>query len=121
MVGLSQQDVADFADVAIMTVKRWEKPDNQWTPPDDVWSWLMECREAQKATVDAAISAVESEGVKSVQLVYYRTQEEFDRFGREPGPYTVANANIRLVADYLEANDYTVEFAYPSESIYHNI
>ena len=116
MLGLTQQDVADEAGVAIISVKRWERPGGP-TPPEDVSSWLRLCRQAQKDTVDQAVSAVVASVPPggAVQLTYYRTQEQFDAMGRDEGPVGMANANARLAAARLEALGYEVVWSYPDE------
>lgn len=50
-----------------------------------------------------------------VPLTYFRSQEEYDAFGRDAGPFGVANANSRAVADALMARGIEVEFRYPDE------
>lgn len=116
MLGLTQQDVAEAADVRVMTVKRWERPGDP-EPPADVIEWLEALSEAQRDTVDAAVSAVVSSVPLrgSAQLTYYRTQEQYDELGRDPGPVGMANANARMVAARLDAMGYTVGFAYPDD------
>ena len=52
----------------------------------------------------------------TVSLAYYRTQEEYDQFGRGDGPFHIGNANARRVADALEAKGIDCEFYYPGES-----
>jgi len=116
MLGLTQQDVAEAADVRVMTVKRWERPGDP-EPPADVIEWLEALSEAQRDTVDAAVSAVVSSVPLhgSAQLTYYRTQEQYDELGRDPGPVGMANANARMVAARLDAMGYTVGFVYPDD------
>ena len=115
MLGLAQQDVADAADVRTITVKRWERGDQE--PPADVLAWLEGLSEVQRETVEAAVSAsVASAPLHgSVQLTYYRTQEQYDELGRDPGPVGMANANARLAAARLDAMGYSVGWAYPDE------
>lgn len=114
-LGLTQQDVADAADVNISTVKRWEKP-GYFDPPDDVWEWLDDCDALQREVVDAAVSAAVARGRGPVQITYYRSQEQYDATGSDDGPYGVANANARMVASRLRALGYEVDFAYPDDA-----
>ena len=122
MLGLTQQDVADAADVRVLTVKRWERGDQE--PPADVVSWLEDLSEMQRDTVEAAVSAavasVPLHGL--VQLTYYRTQEQYDELGRDSNPVGMANANARLAADRLDAMGYSVGWSYPDDdgNMYHN-
>ena len=121
MCGLSQQDVADAADVNRRSVKRWEESGNDWEPPEDVWEWILACAEVQAETVDAAVSAAMAHPGGAVQVTYYRTQEQFDAMGRDDGPYGMANANSRLAAHRLMALGREVEFSYPDDAgnVYH--
>lgn len=74
------------------------------------------------AVVAGALDIADALPGRSVQLTYYRDQEQFDLFGREPGePYGQANANTRMTADALRCQGIDVSFAYPddSDNIYH--
>lgn len=122
MLGLTQQDVADAADVRVLTVKRWERGDQE--PPADVVAWLEDLSEMQRDTVEAAVSAaVASAPLRgAVQLTYYRTQEQYDELGGGDGPVGMANANARLAAARLDAMGYSVGWSYPDDedNMYHN-
>lgn len=120
-LGLMQADVADEADVNLSTVKRWERPGGA-EPPEDVWAWIEDCERMQAEVVDAAVSAAVARGRGPVQITYYRTQEQYDALGRDPGPVGVANANARLVAHRLRSLGYEVDYAYPDDpnSMYHS-
>lgn len=119
-LGLTQQDVALAADVSVTSAKKWERP-GCTEPPEDVWAWIEGCERLQKEVVDAAASVAIARGRGPVQITYYRTQEQYDALGREPGPYGVANANARLVAHRLRSLGYEVDFAYPDDpgNMYH--
>lgn len=119
--GLTQLDVADALGVRTMTVKRWEKtaePD----APADAWEFIEAVETARRAVVKQAEEAALRYGERgAVQLTYYRTQEQFDAFGRDEGPFGVANANAIAVADRLESMGFDVGWAYPddADNIYH--
>ena len=115
MLGMTQQDVADAVSVRILTVKRWERGDRE--PPQDVVGWLEDLSEMQRDAVEAAVGvAVASAPLHgSVQLTYYRTQEQYDELGGDDGPVGMANANARLVAARLDAMGYTVGWSYPDD------
>jgi len=118
-VGLSQTDIAKHFGVQTRSVRRWESTKTPWEPPEDVWEWLEDISELQAELVTTALST--AEGKEAVQLTYWRDQAQYDALGREPGSYTVANANTRLVAWMLSSLGVEVSFVYPDDpdNIYH--
>lgn len=115
-LGLSQQDVADELGVSVRTVKRWEHPDRQ-EPPEDAWT-LIERYEAirREAIEESERSFLEADhdGTKNGAVIaYYRTQDDYDAYGRDEGPYGFANANARAVAESIRMMGYEVRFVYP--------
>lgn len=123
-LGLTQNDIAEELGVRILAVKRWENPRKPNTPPEAAWDFLEEVGEKMVRTVDEAVSAVLENAPEggSVQLTYYRDQEQYDAFGRDAGSVHVANANARRVAIELRRLGYTVGWAYPDSTtnVYHN-
>lgn len=115
-LGLSQEDVGDAVGVDCGSVESWEAGVNPIS--DDVEEWLS----CEKAVADYAVnSAIGNilalpDPPATVSLAYYRTQEEYDQFGRGDGPFHIGNANARRVADALEAEGIDCEFYYPGES-----
>lgn len=115
-LGLSQKDVADAVRVDRRSVKSWES--GVYPIPADVAAWLVE----EKAVADYAVNSAIDDILAlpntpaTVSLTYYRTQEEYDSFGRDDGPFGISNANARRVADALEAEGIACEFYYPGES-----
>lgn len=120
-LGLTRQDVADAMGVSLRSVKRWEDPAEENPPSEDAWEWLYDLDEKRFETVRQALCAVEQSGAGTVQLTYYRTQAQYDALGRDCGPYGVANANARAIAERLRDEGVEVEWAYPDErgNIYH--
>ena len=120
-LGLTRQDVADAMGVSLRSVKRWEDPAEENPPSEDAWEWLYDLDEKRFEAVRQALCAVEQSGAGTVQLTYYRTQSQYDAVGRDPGPYGVANANARAIAERLRDEGVEVEWAYPdeAENIYH--
>ena len=120
-VGFSQQNMADALGVRVRTVKRWEDPSHPSMPPDAAWDLLGSLCDAQRQAVETcyeqAARAVEDHGrmPDSVVMTYFRDQEMYDAYGRDDGPYGVANANARAAAAQLERLGLEVEFRYPQE------
>ena len=119
-VGMSQQDVADALGVSCRTVKRWERADRR-EPPADAMRLLEGQLGVQREMVEYMVGVcervTEEQGCMPslVPVSYYRDQSMYDEFGRDSGPFGVANANARAVAQELEALGYEVEFRYPCE------
>lgn len=82
--GMTQKNVADEADVAMFSVKRWENEDeSSHQPPDDVWEWLVECHqsmiaEARESAAKLLALAREERNDGPIAIRYYRTQEALD-------------------------------------------
>lgn len=119
--GLTQQDIADEADVRVMTVKNWENPNKpNSVVPDDVWQWLLALRGAMyqdAREIAEQIIASLPEGARDLTLDYYRTQEELDAV-QLPGadePVGYVNARMRLVGQMLDAKEITYTYRYRSE------
>ena len=105
--------------VRVLNVKRWEKTGQAQRIPDDVWALLDSCRkthdEVVAYAVEQAIGASEKVGgaLPVVTLPYFRTQEHYDAYGRDKGPFGCANANARDVAAELRRLGFDVRFVYP--------
>lgn len=117
-VGLSQSNVADALDVRVNTVKRWEGP--EWgEPPADAQEWLMRMVEVHDAAVvdmvALALARRDADGIDAVELPYYRSQAQYDLYGRDEGPYGVANARSRAVGEMLVRDGFDVSYRYPEE------
>lgn len=117
--GLSQQDVADEADVTVQSVKKWENPRYEQAPPDDVWRFLLECRgtlyaDARELAGEIAAS-LEVEGGKEVVLDYYRTQEDLDAVQLGTGidePVGYHNTRMREIGRILEQMEIPYTYQY---------
>lgn len=118
---MSQQDVADALGVSCRTVKRWEHEADRREPPADAVELLERQLGVQREMVEHMVGVCERVTEEQgrmpslVPISYYRDQAMYDEFGRDAGPFGVANANARAVAQELEALGYEVEFRYPCE------
>lgn len=116
-LGLSQDDVAYGFGVDGRSVRRWES--GAYNIPDAAVEWLEDRLDQQAAVVATALDAVGDR--ESVQLTYYRTQGQYDERGQDDGPFGMANANARIIAELLERDGRTIGWAYPDDedSVYH--
>lgn len=117
--GLTQQDVADEADVKILSVKRWENTKEDHQPPDDVWQWLLALRGAMHEDArQIATQIIDSlpKGATDLCLDYYRTQEDLDsmQLPNADEPVGYVNARTRLVGQMLEMKEVKYSYAYRS-------
>lgn len=98
----------------------WEKP-GEAEPPADAQAWLESMLTQHVEAVEAALDAVN--GIEEVQgnppdhvdLLYYRSQEHYDRYGRDKGDYAIVNARSREIAAILEAQGIEARFRYPED------
>lgn len=118
--GISQQMLASKAGVKVLSVKRWEKPGDVEAPAD-VRAWLGHMLALHIQAVESALDAVdemtETQGhaPSHVDLLYYRSQEHYDRYGRDQGDYAIVNARSREIAAILEARGIEARFRYPED------
>lgn len=115
--GLTQQDIADEADVKILSVKRWENTKEDHQPPDDVWQWLLALRGAMYEDarhITTQIIESLTEDAKDLVLDYYRTQEDLDsvQLPEADEPVGYVNARTRLVGQMLDAKEIKYSYAY---------
>lgn len=118
--GISQQMMADYFGNKVLTVKRWEKP-GEAEPPEDAQAYLLHMLDLHVQAVEAALDAVdEMEEVNGnppshVDLLYYRSQAHYDRYGRDKGDFAVVNARTREISALLEMQDIEARFVFPED------
>lgn len=73
--------------------------------------------EAVEAALDAVdgIEEVQGNPPDHVDLLYYRSQEHYDRYGRDKGDYAIVNARSREIAAILESQGIEARFRYPED------
>lgn len=119
-IGLSQRDLAQNISVSLETVKKWEKPGN-FPPSEAAWNYLESMFalhvQAVQAAVDAAQEQEKKIGYKPkfIQLTLFRSQSEYNKFGRDTGNVHLANARTIESAAILEHEGYEVRFVYPED------
>lgn len=119
--GISQQMMADHFGNKVLTVKRWEKP-GEAEPPEDAQAYLLHMLDLHVQAVEAALDAVdEMEEVNGnppshVDLLYYRSQAHYDRYGRDKGDFAVVNARAREIAALLETQGIEARFVFPEDN-----
>lgn len=119
-VGLSQDNVARDLGVSVTSVKRWERPGYQH-PPVDAWDYLLDAYQAHCDAVNGALEQVDEiadiagHDPELVPITYWRTQEQYDKAGRDPGYVGVVNARARAVGDEILLRGIEVEWRFPEE------
>lgn len=115
--GFSQRDLAEAVGVRVLTVKRWERPD-ETEPPDDAVGLLRRSVGAHVRDVGELVAAIEggAETGDHVFLDWYRDQAQADLAGQGV-PYGYANAVARDAAQRLAADGYRVAIRYPDEEV----
>lgn len=118
--GISQQMMADHFGNKVLTAKRWEKP-GEAEPPKDAQAYLLHMLDLHVQAVEAALDAVDEmeedlgKSPSHVELLYYRSQAHYDRYGRDKGDFAVVNARAREIAALLEAQGIEARFKYPED------
>jgi transcriptional regulator with XRE-family HTH domain len=115
-VGVSQNAAVDELDVNPRTVRRW--CNGEAPVPEGVWRWLEVLKAEQDMRVELALDILEDAAGEAEQaphevvLTYWRSQEEYDAHGREPGDFARVNALVRATAEALDAMGVEVRLAY---------
>ena len=119
-VGLTQKMLADQLGNTIDMVKKWENHKYS-NPPQDAITLLEKALDSHQRIVNEAIRHIQAttsvhEGKpQGVDLIYYRSQAQYDEHGRDKGNYSVINARTREIAMILEHDGYLVCLQYPED------
>lgn len=113
--GYTQQDIADEFDVDIRSVKRWERPNGSYAPPEDVFCWLEhELSRMMLLAAKMAESSLEI-GDGEISIAYYRTQDDLDSYQLDAGvdeAVGFVNAASRYAAMIIMSAGRDVTFRY---------
>lgn len=127
-IGLSQAGLASMSHVTVDMVKKWENPKYGVRVPEDVEAIVQALLDKHRAIVADALAGVQEkctarDGLlrEDAQITYYRTQAEYDKYGRNeedglPDAYQIVNARSREIAVELEHRGIDTEYVYPGTS-----
>ncbi len=121
IVGLRIEDLANDCNVAVRTLRNWEKKGQDWFIPDDICVYLEKLLDnynngvnIELEQVSAIIETMDREP-SEIPLTYYQNQNQYDLYGRDKGNYRLFNAITRGVAEVLINDGYNVRFVYPED------
>lgn len=120
-IGLSQKDLANLLGCSAETIKQWERPSGN-EPSDRAWAFmedaLAEHENAVHTSVDVVRRQIEDAGYKPthVNLLVYRSQHDYDMYGRDEGVFSMVNARARDVAAILADMGIPAVFLYPGDN-----
>lgn len=99
-------------------VKDWESPENDSVIPDKAWELLFALRKREREDaarwVDTLVQMHHGTS-EPIDLTYYRTQSEYERYSHRKGHYGLSNAMVRRVGDGLEGRGFLVRYVYPEK------
>ena len=101
-------------------VKDWENPGSPREIPEKVWEFLFAMRKRQRddaAKYVEALVQMHHDVSAPIELTYYRTQPQYEKYSKRSGDCGVYDAMIRLVGDGLEKRGYAVRYVYPEKDI----
>lgn len=121
ITGMSQRTVAEALDVTETAVKNWER--GLRSVPKQVSDWLWDRVAEHDDAVEQSMEGFEAmadelDGEPAIVMNYWRTQDEYDAFGRDDGDVGRVNARARAMAQKLREEGYTVTFENPAEAPY---
>lgn len=111
-VGMTQSVLAKRLGVEERSVRRWESPDAPQVPPQDAWDVLDAALGDQRSLIDVALHEVEMVCPTSWRLVYWSSQNQWDRYHVGPAKldWRMANATSRLIAALMDERGVRVEW-----------
>lgn len=116
MAGLDGETLAGMLGLSgPQWIHRWER-DGQQDPPLDAWQTVENAARQHWEMVDAILHRVHgqdlTEGTR-IDLTYYRSQAEHDRYGRDRGPYRQVNAVSLHAGLLLTQAGYEIAYVAP--------
>lgn len=97
-------------------IHRWER-DGQKDPPLDAWRIVESFADLHRDQVDAIVRDVAGRDAPRgtrIDLIYYRSQAEYDAYGRDPGPYGPVDAAVLHAGLLLSQAGYDVAYVAPA-------
>lgn len=113
-IGMSQHTVAEGLEVTEQAVRYWER--GLRPVPNDVADWIEQQLDNHNVAVEETLAATHeliNDSGCEIDLSYFRTQEEYDEYGRDKGDFGIVNARARSIAERLRSKGYDVIFQYP--------
>ena len=116
MAGLDSETLARMLGLSgPQWVHRWER-DGQQDPPLDAWQTVENTAKRHWELVNAILNRVQGQDLPEgtcIDLIYYRSQAEYDRYGRDRGPYRQVNAVSLHAGLLLTQSGYEVAYVAP--------
>lgn len=113
-IGMSQRTVAEGLEVTEQAVRYWER--GLRPVPNSVADWIEQQLDYHNVAVEETLAATHeliNDSGCEIDLSYFRTQEEYDEYGRDKGDFGIVNARARAIAERLRPKGYDVIFQYP--------
>lgn len=113
MLMLSQASAAELVGVKDLSYRRWESPEYDHMPPDDVIAQLERLVDMKDERVAALLEIADAQPDIPVLLPLYRDKMHYMQEGRDTADmWQVVNAISITVGEQLRAEGREVEFTY---------
>lgn len=107
-LGLSQAWMSYRLGIDLKTLKNWERG-NRWVPSTEAWKLLDSLTDLfEKHLADANAMRAEGPNSKTLTLVYYRTQEQYEESTETELYFGFANSLTREIAQLCRKDDWEI-------------